>query len=67
MDDRLVELEERFAHQELAVDTLTRTVLEQGRMLVALGDEIKTLRVQLREAASANLATEAEETLPPHY
>lgn len=67
MDDRLVELEERFAHQELALDILTRTVLEQGRLLAALRDEIKTLRVQLREAASANMATEAEETPPPHY
>lgn len=67
MDDRLVELEERFAHQELAIDTLTRTVLAQERALAELRNQVETLQAQLRAMAVSNVAAESEETPPPHY
>lgn len=67
MDSRLTELEIRLAHQEAALETLTRTVVHQDQALAELRAELQALARQLRELAPSNIASLDEENPPPHY
>lgn len=68
MTDR-IELEERLAFQERALEQLNRVVAEQQLELDALAREVKELRAAQR-ATGDGKATEArslEDDRPPHY
>lgn len=67
MGTRLVELEERLAHQEAAIDELTRTVLQQQRDMRVLRDRLQRLEQQVRATTGAEVASPHEESPPPHY
>ncbi len=64
---RVEALEIRLAHQELAVDELTRSLLQQERQLAEQAETIRRLAAQLRAATPSLIATREEETPPPHY
>lgn len=64
---RMEDLEIRIAHQELAVEELTRGLLTQERQLRELADTIQRLERQLRAALPSPVAAPEEETPPPHY
>lgn len=66
-EQRLIELEIRYAHQDAALNELSDLVYRQGRQLDALHRQVDDLRRQLRAMAPSNIATAAEETPPPHY
>lgn len=66
-DARLEDLEVRYAHQELALDNLTRQVLEQAETIRHLQAELEHLKSLLRELAPSATAPPTEETPPPHY
>ncbi len=65
MEDRITDLEIRLSHQQAAIDELTRTALEQEKIIERLQQDIKQLREQLTEVS--NIAHVSEETPPPHY
>lgn len=64
---RLEDLEIRVAHQELAIEELTRTLLLQERLVGEQAETIRRLQQQLRAALPSPIATPQEETPPPHY
>lgn len=64
---RIEALEIRVAHQDAAVDELTRTLLEQERRLREQAETLRRLEKQLRAATPSPIATRDEETPPPHY
>lgn len=64
---RIEELEIRVAHQELAIEELTRTLLDQERLAAEQAQTLQRLERQLRAALPSPLATPQEETPPPHY
>ena len=64
---RIEALEIRLAHQDAAVDELTRTLLEQERQLREQAESLQRLERQLRAATPSFIATRDEETPPPHY
>lgn len=64
---RIESLEIRSAHQEAALDELTRTLLDQERLLREQAALLSRLEVQLRDATPAPVASRDEEIPPPHY
>lgn len=64
---RIEALEIRLAHQDAAVDELTRAVLDKERQLRDLAESLQRLERQLRVALPSPVASRDEETPPPHY
>lgn len=66
-DARLTELEIRLAHQEKTIADLNGALCTQQQDLLRLHEEIAYLRDRLKAVQSSIIASEAEETPPPHY
>lgn len=64
---RIEALEIRLAHQDAALDELTRTLLDQERVLREQAESLRRLELQVRAATPSPIATRDEETPPPHY
>lgn len=60
-------LEVRLAHQEAAVEELTRTLLSQEKLVREQAETIQRLQQQMRSLAAAPLTAPEDETPPPHY
>ncbi|QBF83623.1 SlyX family protein [Shewanella maritima] len=65
--DKLEDLESKIAFQDMTIEELNQEVIKlnelvatQQRQLVLLVDKLKTME-------PSNIATQAEETPPPHY
>lgn len=67
METTITDLEIRFTHQEASLDELTKTVVEQQKMIENLGKEIEQIKLILRDISASNIASPSEETPPPHY
>jgi len=67
MESRLEELEIRIAHQEAAIEELTRTDLAQQQQIEALHVQIGYLKSLIKELTPSAVASRSEETPPPHY
>lgn len=67
MESRLEDLEIRIAHQEAAIEELTRTNLAQQQQLEALQVQIGYLKSLIKELSPSAVASRSEETPPPHY
>lgn len=67
LDNRLIDLEIRLAHQEAAIDQLTRQLIERDREIRQLTARLTNLERQLYALVRFELANPAEETPPPHY
>ena len=63
---RLETLEVRYAHQESALEELTRTLLNQEQQIRALTDLVERLETQLSALAPSGADSRGEEP-PPHY
>ena len=59
------QLEERIAHQDAAIDELTRQSLLQQRQIDELIGHVEKLQQQLRELAAGG--TSIVDAPPPHY
>lgn len=62
----LVSLQERMAHQEAAIDELTRHALQQTESIRQLEKRVEQLEAQLRDLAG-RVGQEVEDAPPPHY
>ena len=67
LNARIETLEIRLLHQEAALEEITRTMLNQERLLKQQAETIERLEVQLRAVTPTPLASPDEETPPPHY
>lgn len=63
---RIEALEIRLAHQEVALEELTRTLLKQEQQMRDHAETIERLELQVRALAPAGGASAADEK-PPHY
>lgn len=66
MDAELIALQERLAHQELAIDELTRQSLAQEELIRALVERVERLESQLQEL-STRVGESIDDGPPPHY
>lgn len=67
MQDRLTELEIKFMQQEQTLDALSEQVYLQQKEIFKLIQEVQLLKDRLKALASSPIASQSEETPPPHY
>lgn len=67
MQDRLTELEIKFMEQEQTLEALSEQVYLQQKEIFNLTQQIKILSERLKTLAVSPIASQAEETPPPHY
>ena len=67
MIDRLIELESKFSHQDLAIDELQKLVFEQHRRIETLEKMVSSLTQTLKENFAATTGAPPQHEKPPHY
>jgi len=67
MESRLEDLEIRIAHQDMALEELTRTTLAQQQRINELAAQVDYLKSLLKELTPSAVAPRSEESPPPHY
>ncbi|AWX14948.1 SlyX protein [Mergibacter septicus] len=65
--ERLDELEMKVTFQEKVIEDLNQALVEQQFVLDKLQLQVKYLAQKLKTIQPSNVATQAEETPPPHY
>ncbi len=64
---RIEILEARLMHQEAALDELTRTLLQQERLVRTQGELVHRLEQLLQRLTAPDINIAQDETPPPHY
>ncbi len=67
MNERLEDLESRLAFQENSIQELSDIIAGQQKQIEQLQLMVSALRDQVRNLTPSLIASEAEETPPPHY
>ncbi|MGB5178989.1 MAG: SlyX family protein [Gammaproteobacteria bacterium] len=67
LNTRLESLEIRLMHQEVAIEELTQTLLQQEQLVSAQVAAIERIESMLRALSSAHSAPPGDEPPPPHY
>lgn len=67
MEKRLEDLEMKVAFQDKAILELNDVVVSQQRQIDQLRKELETVRARLISLVPSPIASQAEETRPPHY
>ncbi len=67
MNEKIIALETKIAFQEEALQALNEVVTQQQQEIAALKQGLAQLTEQLKQLSPSNIATESEETHPPHY
>lgn len=64
---RIDELEMKVAFQENTIEQLNQSLIEQQLILEKMQIQLRYLAQKLKDMQPSNIATQAEETPPPHY
>ncbi|MFZ7142954.1 SlyX family protein [Avibacterium avium] len=64
---QIAELETKVAFQEHAIEELNQALVEQQFMLEKIQLQLRHLAAKLKDLQPSNIASQAEETPPPHY
>lgn len=67
MEERIVDLEVRFMHQQSTIQELNEVVIAHEKAIDGLKAEVERLKRQISAEAGSIIRDASEETPPPHY
>ena len=67
LEDRIAELEMKIAFQEQLLDELNQALVQQQFNMDKIQLQLRYLARKLKDMQPSNIASQAEETPPPHY
>ena len=67
LEQRIAELEMKSAFQETAIEELNQSLIEQQFLIDKMQVQLRYLVNKLKDMQPSNIASQAEETPPPHY
>lgn len=67
LEPRIAELEMKLTFQETIIEELNQALIEQQFLIDKMQVQLRYLVNKLKDVQTSNIATQAEETPPPHY
>lgn len=67
LEQRIEDLECKLAFQEQTIDELNSALSQQQLLINKIQDQVKYVVGKMKTMDTSNLASEADETPPPHY
>ncbi|MGV6988359.1 SlyX family protein [Testudinibacter sp. P80/BLE/0925] len=67
LQQQLAELEVKLTFQEGTIEDLNQALIEQQFIIDRLQQQVRLLARKLTDLQPSNIASQAEETPPPHY
>lgn len=67
LESRIAELEMKLTFQETIIEELNQALIEQQFLIDKMQVQLRYLVNKLKDVQPSNIATQAEETPPPHY
>ena len=67
LEQRIAYLELKSAFQETAIEELNQSLIEQQFLIDKMQVQLRYLVNKLKDMQPSNIASQAEETPPPHY
>lgn len=67
LQQHISELESRLAFQEQTLQELNEVIARQDEQMMRMQVQLQYLAKKLKEVSPSQLASEQEETPPPHY